>query len=246
MGRVDHPHGPDLAGLAPQGHHPVRQIDGLVNVMGDKENRLAGLAADADQLVLQVLAGRDIQRAEGLVHEQDGGVHGQRPGEGHPLPLAARQLIRPTIRQLLQPHQLERGQSAHPPLGAGCAGLLQPEGHIGQHAPPGQQARVLKDKGQRRMGGGVGLDGHVPRRGLGQGHQHPQQGRLAHPRGAHEGDELAPRDVEVERAQHIRAPPVLLEGEAEALDGDGGIGGRHGFHRISLDWAKTKPASMKP
>src|SRR5271156_2623264 len=44
---------------------------GFVNAVGDEHDRRAGIAPDAQQLLIQPVAGDLIQRAEWLVHQQD-------------------------------------------------------------------------------------------------------------------------------------------------------------------------------
>ena len=51
----------------------VGEPDRLVDVVGDEDDRLAGRLVDARHLALQGLAGDGVERAEGLVHEQDAG-----------------------------------------------------------------------------------------------------------------------------------------------------------------------------
>ncbi len=62
---------------------------------------------DPRQLRLHLLAQLEVERAERLVEEQDGGLLGQRPGERDPLLLAAGQLGGQPIDEPAQPDQLE-------------------------------------------------------------------------------------------------------------------------------------------
>src|SRR3984885_15541303 len=61
-------------------HHadPVGEINRLVDVGGNNQNRLAGLEPDPQQFILHHLARLRIERAEGLVEQQNGGITGQR------------------------------------------------------------------------------------------------------------------------------------------------------------------------
>ena len=71
----------------------VAEQRGLVDVVGDEDDRLLELRLQLQQLLLQALARDRIHGAEGLVHQEDGGVAPE--GAGHPdaLALTARQLV---------------------------------------------------------------------------------------------------------------------------------------------------------
>ena len=62
-------------------------------IVGNDDDGLAGGAAGILQQLQDALAGDIIQRAGGLVTEQELGVFRQRPGDGHPLLLSAGKLI---------------------------------------------------------------------------------------------------------------------------------------------------------
>ena len=75
-----------------QDDDPVAHLDRLVDVVGHEDDRLANLLLQAQELVLQALAGDRVDRAERLVHEHQRRVDGQGAGEADALALAARQL----------------------------------------------------------------------------------------------------------------------------------------------------------
>ena len=89
----------DAAGAARQQHDPVAEADGLAHVVGDEHDREAGLLPQPLELVVEEVAGHGVEGAEGLVHQQDVGVLGQRPGQRDPLAHAARQLVGPLARR---------------------------------------------------------------------------------------------------------------------------------------------------
>src|SRR6266852_1159505 len=67
--------GDGIAGLDPsragrEHDHLVGKRDGLLEVMGDEEHRVARLRPEVQQLVLHHVARLDIESAEGLVHEE--------------------------------------------------------------------------------------------------------------------------------------------------------------------------------
>ena len=73
-------------------HDEVAHLDGLVDVVGDEQDGLGEVLLEAEQLVLEAVADDGVDRAERLVHEQDGRVGGEGPRHADALALAAREL----------------------------------------------------------------------------------------------------------------------------------------------------------
>ncbi len=87
----------------------VAHLDRLVDVVGDEDHRLADLAVEPPQLVLQPEARDRVERAERLVHQQHGRVCRERAGEPDALALAAGQLRGVALGVgLLEPDELEQ------------------------------------------------------------------------------------------------------------------------------------------
>ena len=76
----------ELAALLEHGQ-VVAHRDRLVDVAGDEDDRLADLALEAQELVLEALAVDRIDRAEGLVHQHQRWV-GEGACHAHALALA--------------------------------------------------------------------------------------------------------------------------------------------------------------
>ena len=72
---------------------PVAEPDGLLDVVGDEQDRLAHGLLEAQELVLQVFAHDRVDRAERLVHQQHGRIRGQRACHTDALTLAAGELV---------------------------------------------------------------------------------------------------------------------------------------------------------
>ncbi len=70
----------------------VAHLDRLVDVVGDEENRLADLRLQAQELVLEALAGDRVDGAEGFVHQHHPRVGGKGAGDADTLLLATREL----------------------------------------------------------------------------------------------------------------------------------------------------------
>ena len=119
----------------------VGQLDGLVEVVGDEDDRLVDPGLEPEQLVLQAAPDDGVDRPEGLVHEEDGRVGGQGPGHAHPLLLAAGELVRVAVEHgRLEAHQVgqlpDPGRDAVlvPPEGAGDGADVAGHGVVGEEA----------------------------------------------------------------------------------------------------------------
>ena len=82
------------AGGAMQHHDAVADLQRLVDRVGDEQRRLVALAHEAQELRAQALGGHLIERGEGLVAQDQHGIDGQGPGDGHALAHAAGEGVR--------------------------------------------------------------------------------------------------------------------------------------------------------
>ena len=80
--------------------------------MGDIDEGDAHLLLDALELDLHVLAELQVEGAQGLVQKQHLGPVHKGPGDGHPLLLAAGELVRPPVLKALEADGLQHLQ--HP------------------------------------------------------------------------------------------------------------------------------------
>ena len=71
-------------------------------------NVMPDLVLDRLELDLHLLAELEVERAEGLVEQQDAGPVDERPGERDPLALAAGQLAGPALVVALEADHPER------------------------------------------------------------------------------------------------------------------------------------------
>ena len=93
-------------------HHPVGELKRLLLVVGDEDRGQAHLVVQPPQPAPQLLAHLCIQRAERLVEQQHARLDRQRPGQRHPLPLAARELGGVAVCEAVELNEL---QEAHDP-----------------------------------------------------------------------------------------------------------------------------------
>ena len=199
------------ARLVLQHEDAVAELDGLVDVVGDAHNGLVQLGLHVEQLVLEVGAGDRVDGAEGLVHEQDGRVGGQAPGDPDALLLTAGQLLRVAVAVGggVEAHHLEElvGATGDAPLVP--AEQLGDDGDVGADRHVGEQAPALDDVADApaqlvgvEASGVPPVDGDRAARGLDEPVDHLEARRLAAAGDADEGDD-----------------PPGGDGEAEMIDG---------------------------
>ena len=82
--------GDDFAGV--EEDDALGEVEGFVEVVGDEQDGFADAGEQVAEHGLHLGAGEGIERAEGLVHEQDGGVGGEGAGEADALALASGEL----------------------------------------------------------------------------------------------------------------------------------------------------------
>ena len=126
------------------GHHGhlVGHGEGLGLVVRHEQRRGAGGAQHVAHLGAQFPAQARVEGGEGLVQEEHGGPRGQRPREGHAVPLSAGQLEGHAALEPGQAHHRDQLGHALAPLGV----PPQAEGHVRGHVTVGKQRRLLRDQ----------------------------------------------------------------------------------------------------
>ena len=89
-------------------HDLVGDLEGLLLVVGHEDGGHVHLVVQPAQPVAQLLADLRVEGAERLVEQQHGRLDRQRPGQRHPLPLAAGELRGQPVGELREVHQLEQ------------------------------------------------------------------------------------------------------------------------------------------
>src|SRR5712691_17776 len=209
--------------------HLVAEPEGLRHVVGDEQDRLAQARLQAAELVLQQPPGEGIERAEGLVHQQQWRIGGEGAGDADPLALAARELGGAQGREAIGVEADEREQLPRPRDAPRRwpAHQLGHQAHVALHGEVGNEPHLLDDV----AGAAAQLDG-VPRLeppppdddragvGLDQAVEGLERGRLARAAGAEQDQHAAVFHGEREAVEG-RAPARIALVDVDELDGDG-------------------------
>ena len=192
------PHDPDAVG--------DRQRFFLV--VGHEERRDPDLELNPADLVAQLGAHLGVERGEWLVEQQQAGLDAQRPGEGHPLLLTTRELVRIPLGERGEAHEFEEFTGALVPLGGGYPAHLEPEGHVRERVHVGEEAVGLEDHPNiAAVRGDVGdvlpADEDPALVELLEPGHRPQGCRLAATGGSEQGDELTRSDGDREPVQGV-------------------------------------------
>lgn len=227
----------------------VAEAHGLVEVVGDEDDRLLQPLLQFEQLVLHVAADQRVERAEGLVHQQQVRVGGERAGQAHTLLHTAGQLVGPGV---LQPHETRHLQGlgrALVALRAGHSLDLQAVARVLQDTAVGEEREVLEDHAdllrahfaQRAVAEGgqvLAVEEHPARRRLKESVEHAQERGLAGSRETHDHEDVARLDgegcVDDRSSRPLTAQLIAAGAVLEFLHGFIGSSAEHFVQAVGL------------
>ena len=100
------------AGALAQQDDLVTEQQGLIDVVSDENDGLGQIRLDADELALKLTAHERVDCAERLIHQQNTGVGGQRPGHPDALGLSAGELVGISLSEVtIQAQHVDQFQS---------------------------------------------------------------------------------------------------------------------------------------
>src|SRR5690606_13811815 len=197
-----------------------------------------------------------IERRERLVEEEYPGLRHERTGEGDALLLAARELVREPIGEMIEPDEGERIDRALVRFSPAHSASTQTERRVLDDAEVREQRVRLEHHPDIALVRGDARD--IPateHHGAAvirlEAREHAQRRRLAAARRAEEREELAGRDVEVDTVEHPRGPVALRDAtelDARALSGvrQERIVGRGRERMEGHGWAFRMPRPTRP
>lgn len=188
----------------PLAHHrdPVGDDHGLVLVVSDDHEGHAQRLLEVHELELGLFPQLLVEGGHGLVEQQDARPGRDGAGQGHPLPLAARQLVGATFSEALQLDQRQHLVDPVGDLGLRQALAAQAEGDVLGHAEMRKEGVGLEHHVDRPPVGRVGGDVTVAQQDAPcvrrlEARQHAHQRGLAAAGGPQQGEELTLVDREV-------------------------------------------------
>src|SRR5690606_22501470 len=192
----------------------------LVDIVGNEHHGVAELTPDLQQILLHHDPGLRIQRAEGLVHQQDTWVVGQRPGNPHALLHAPGQRGGIGIGERRQTDQRQEGARHAAGFGATRARHQRTESDVVVHAFPGEQRVLLEYHAaiRSRFGHSLAIHAELPPGGSDETGDGIEQRRLATPGWPEQTDELARVDLQVGLPDRHGPGPLVAKLDIDPAD----------------------------
>src|SRR5882724_9203144 len=198
-------------------------------LVGDDHGRHAEAGVQGQDEIVE-LRGRDrVETRRRLVEEEQRGVERQGPRDPGTLFHAPRDRCREMVLEALEAHQAElRAHDRVDRVAVEGRPLREREGHVLRQCHRAEErARLEEDSVARRAlaSGRSACDADRAAHGLLQADQRAEQGALAAPAPAQDGEHVAPRHREVEVLEHHRV--AVADGQVLDLDHGNLSGRRH-------------------
>ena len=197
-------------------HHPITERHGLGLIMRDIEHRSLHPREEQFQFGPHLDAQFGVQVAERFVQQERLGVAGDRPSQRDPLPLAAAQLARLPIQQVVNLQRLGRLLHAALDFRPRHLAHLEPKADVVPHGLVGIQRVALKHHGdvplaRRHRIDQLVVDVNLALAGILQAGGQVQRGGLAAAAGSHQRHELPVRDDQVQVLERLYGTEALAD-----------------------------------
>ena len=152
-GDVDRDVGDDAPGSWGQDDDPIGDQDRLGDAVGDHDDGRCRALPESQQLEVEAFAAERIERAERFIEQEHRGLERQGTGERHTLGGPAGQLGRAGVRH--RRVEVDEVDQRADPCGSGFggpAGQVEGIGDVVGGRAPRQQARLLEDQPDTRVG----------------------------------------------------------------------------------------------
>ena len=227
-------------------HHrdAVGEDQGLLLIVGDEERGDGEPLLQAPHLELHRLAQLAIERAKGLVEEEEARIEHDRARERHALLLTARELARQPRLEPGEADELER--LLHPPLDLAVRepAHLKGKGDVLARRHVGEEGVILEHHAHVALGGrgeGEVLPAEPDRARFGQleaGHHLEKRG-LARAARAENGQKLPRLDAEIDAVECLNRPEGLAD--ARERETGRGVAARHRGEACARRAAGARP-----
>ncbi len=206
--------------------HPLAQRHGLGLIVGDIDGGCAQAVVEAADFALQLAAQGGFQVRERLIEEEEFGLADQGPAQGDALPLSAGELTGAAVQEVVDAQRGGGGADAAFDLRLGGPPQGEAEGEVAPDRQVGIERAVLEDHGDVALAGRQTVQ-HLPVQddaaaaGRFQAGDHPQDGRLAAARGAHQHQHLAVGNLQ---GEVVHGADAAGEGLGDVTEGEGHSG----------------------
>ena len=219
--RVDRDLGDDPARARRHHDDAGRQIDALVDRVGDEDDRAAEFALQAQEVVVELEAGDLVERREGLVHEEELRPQRQGAGDRDAHLHAARQLARIGVREAGEADEREALLDPRPrPRASETPRRRSGSQTLSARVRPGHQRRLLEHEADLAAVVLARRDpGHSTLPAVGSARPAMMRSAvdLPQPEGPSRDTNSPGRDVEIEPGERRRA---VREGLADAAQSE--------------------------
>ena len=211
IGQIDGDDLGEASGTGGHHDHAVGEIDGLVDVVGDEHHRPSLAIPRIEQLILHLNAGQRVERAERLVHQQNGRVDRIGAGDGATLLHAAGEHLGQGVGEVGKTDEIDEALRGRAPLGRATAGDPQAELHVLSDGEPGKERVLLKDHAALGTGSAhiAAVDDHFACGRRDQAGGDGERRRFAATRRPDQGDELAIRHVDRQAVEREKARALV-------------------------------------
>ena len=190
-------------GLAEE-HNPVRQIERLVDIVRDQNDRRRLRGMNVEEEILHGEPSQRIESSEGFVEHEHTGTAGEGSGESRTLCHSAGDLARAKLARLFELHEVK--ELGDPGLSDGAIRAAgQTNFDVSHDRTPREEPRLLKRNGATLVDADerASVDAYLARTGCIEPDDLPQQRRLSATGGTDERHDLAGRNFE----RHIGENP---------------------------------------
>ena len=181
--------------------------------MRDHHDGLAPGLPDAQQFGAHVFAGERVERAEGLIQQQQVGVMDERAGDSHALGHPAGKGCRPGVHKILQADEFDQIAGFFPRFAFLHPQQTHGQQDVVQNCSPGHEVALLEN--EANAGLSPAGEGQPAFAGFLQTGEDAQQGGFAAARRTENAQEFALRHIHADITQDLQRAALVAEGDTQ-------------------------------